>query len=106
MTTSAAEACTCSVSSVNLPDPMYVPGMMPCRFCVSSATMIAPAVSARPRSSSSGSSPIHGRSGSATLTRMAFSRLTVSSSRGMSINSDISEFGFRNFKPLRLAASL
>src|SRR5262249_52421510 len=54
------------------------------RFWHSPPTTVAPAVVARPRSSSSGSAPTHGRSGRATLTRKARSRWTVSSSRGVS----------------------
>src|SRR5438552_1694899 len=54
---------------------------MPWRFCVSSPTILARAVWARPRNSSSGSSPIHGRCGKATLTRIARSRCTVMSVR-------------------------
>src|SRR5258707_8541698 len=47
-------------------------------------TTTAPAVVARPRSSSSGLLPIQGRSGRATLTRKARSRCTVNSSRVVS----------------------
>ena len=57
---------------------------MSCRFCVSSATTVAPAVVARPRISSQGSSVGQGRSGRATLTRTAFSLATENSSRWVS----------------------
>src|SRR5262249_15586690 len=50
-------------------------------FWVNSPTTLARAVSARPRSSSSGSSPDQGRWGRATLTSTARSRCTVMSSR-------------------------
>src|SRR5262245_10965206 len=45
---------------------------------------MAPAVVARPRSSSSGSAPSHGRCGNATLTSKARSSRTVRSFRGAS----------------------
>src|SRR5262249_44734057 len=54
---------------------------MSCRFWVTSPTTLAPAVVARPRISSHGSSVGHGRSGSATLTNTAFSLATENSSR-------------------------
>ena len=60
------------------------PRLTSCRFWVSPPTTMAPAVSARPRISSHGSSPTHGRSGRATQTRTAFSRLTENSSRWVS----------------------
>lgn len=63
---------------------MYVASWTYCRFCVSSPTTAAPAVVASPRISSHGSSVGHGLSGSATLTRMAFSLLTDRSSRWVS----------------------
>src|SRR5437764_7364299 len=56
---------------------------MASRFCIRPPTTMAPAVVARPRSSSSGSGPTHGRSGRATLTRTARSRWTGSSARGL-----------------------
>ena len=46
--------------------------------------MVAPAVSPGRAASSSGSSPIHGRSGNATLTSTARSRRTVNVSRAIS----------------------
>src|SRR5262245_44396245 len=57
---------------------------MSCRFWVISPTTAAPAVWASPRISSHGSSDAHGRSGKATLTRMARSWRTESSSRVLS----------------------
>ena len=53
-------------------------------FLAEAADEVAPAVAARPRNSSSGSSPTQGRSGRATLTRKAFSRWTDNSSRWLS----------------------
>src|SRR5581483_8824505 len=79
---------------------------MSCRFWVTSPTTAAPAVVARPRISSHGSSVGHGRSGRATLTRTAFSLATENSLRWWSnalLMGASSEWGltyFRGGRPL------